>query len=75
MPVIGCLGTFYACTTLPSYQEQRALIILMINYVLSVITLNLMLHNMTGKKFSTAQPMLLLPLIPLAAYHLFEVSP
>ena len=47
----------------------------MINYVLSVITLNLMLHNMTGKKFSTAQPMLLLPLVPLAAYHLVGVSP
>ena len=61
--------------TLPSYTQQRALLCLMVNYVLSVITLNLMLHNMTGKSFSTAQPMLLLPLVPLVAYHLIGVSP
>ena len=74
-PVIALLGLFFASTTLPSYQEQRGLILLMINYVLSYITLNLMLHTMTGKPFSPIQPMVLLPAVPLVAYHYIGVSP
>jgi len=74
IPVLVCLSLFYASTTLPAYYEQRGLIFLMINYTLSVITLNMMLHNMTGKPFSILQPMLLLPMIPLAAYQFLGVG-
>ena len=42
--------------------------------MMSVITLNIMLHNMAGKKFSAFQPLILLLLIPLTAYHVFGVS-
>ena len=74
-PIITLLGLFFASTTLPSYQEQRGLILLMINYVISYVTLNLMIHTMTGKPFSMFQPMALLPAVPLVAYHYIGVSP
>ena len=74
-PVITIFGLFFASTTLPSYQEQRGLILLMINYVISYVTLNLMIHTMTGKPFSMFQPMVLLPAVPLVAYHYIGVSP
>ena len=74
-PVVFLLACFFASTTLPSYQEQRGLVLLMINYVLSYITLNLMLHTMTGKPFSPFQPMVLLPVVPLVAHHYIGVSP
>lgn len=75
LPVITCLSLFYAFTYLPCYNEQRGLIILLINYVISTITLNLMLFNMTGKPFSIIQPIILLPVIPLVAYHFIGVTP
>lgn len=74
-PIITIFGLFFASTTLPSYQEQRGLILLMINYVISYVTLNLMIHTMTGKPFSMFQPMVLLPAVPLVAYHYIGVSP
>ena len=74
-PIITIFGLFFASTTLPSYQEQRGLIVLMINYVISYVTLNLMIHTMTGKPFSMFQPMVLLPAVPLVAYHYIGVSP
>ena len=73
-PVLATIGLWYASTTLASYTEQRALVLLMVNYVLSSITINLMLHNMAGKAFSIFQPMLLLLLLPLVAHHFFEVD-
>ena len=67
-PVMACLSLFYAITTLPCYIEQRGIIFLMINYVLSVITLNIMLYNMAGKPFSVLQPIILLLTVPLVAH-------
>ena len=69
-PVMAILSIFYASTTLPIYQEQRGLVLLMLNYVLSYVTLNLMVHSMTGKPWSILQPVILLPMIPLVAHHL-----
>ena len=69
-PVLTCLGLFFALSTLPCYAEQRGLIILLVNYSLAVMSLNLMLHNMTGKAFSPLQPMLLFPLAPVVAYYM-----
>ena len=69
-PVVACLILYFALASLPCYSDQRGLIVLMVNYVLSEMALNLMLHNMTGKPFSPLQPMLLVPLAPLVAYHM-----
>ena len=41
----------------------------MVNYVLSSIVLNLMVHNMTGKPFTIFQPTLLLLVLPFAAHY------
>ena len=41
-----------ALSTLPSFVEQKAILLLFVNYILSIITLNLMLDTMTGKKFT-----------------------
>lgn len=68
-PVLACLSIYFALSTLPCYSEQRGLIVLLVNYALSVMSLNLMLHNMTGKPFSPLQPMLIFPLAPLMAYY------
>ena len=46
----------------------------MINYVLSNITLNLMLHNMAGRSFSSLQPSILLLLVPLVAHYAIGVD-
>jgi len=59
---------------LPCYPEQRGLTILMVNYVLSSIVVNLMVHNMTKKPFSVLQPTLLLLLVPFA-FHFAQVGP
>ena len=41
------------------------MLILFVNFVIADITLNLMLHNMTGRRFSPLQPALLLLLLPI----------
>jgi len=48
----------------PSYDNQRVILIILVNMVIADIILNLMLHNMTGRKFSPLQPALLIILIP-----------
>ena len=68
-PVLFCLGCFFALSNLSCYLEQRGLMILMINYVLAVMCLNIMVHNMTGKPFSPFQTILLIPLTPLMAHY------
>ena len=50
-PVAACVGLYIAMSTLPSYTEQRAIVILFANYVISNITLGLMLNTMAGKSF------------------------
>jgi len=75
IPNIACMGLYLLMTTLPSYTEQRALLILLVNYVISNITLSLMLDTMAGKKFSNLfQPVIGLLLVPLIAYHGLGVS-
>ena len=70
-PVLVILALFFAmCSLLPCYTEQRGLTILFVNYVLSVITLDLMLHNMAGKSFSIVQPVILLLVVPFIAHYL-----
>lgn len=69
VPVLFCLGIFFAMTQLPCYTTQKGLTLLMVNYVLSSIVLNLMVHNMTEKPFSIFQPTLLLLLLPFAAHY------
>ena len=69
-PVLACLGLYFALSTLPCYAEQRGLIMLLVNYSTAVMSLNLMLHNMTGKPFSPLQPMILFPLAPVVAYYM-----
>lgn len=74
MPCLTSLGLFFAITTLPCYQEQRGLVLLLVNYVLANIIWNLMIHHMTKKPFSLYQPTLILLVAPLVAHHLLGVS-
>ena len=74
-PVAACVALYIAFTTLPSYTEQRAIVILLTNYVISNITLSLMLNTMAGRNFEPLkQPVIGLLLVPLIAYHGFGIS-
>ncbi len=73
-PIITTLGLFASLTTLPCYTEQRALVLLLVNYVMASITVDLMLHNMAKKPFSIFKPVLILLVIPPVAYDCFGVS-
>ena len=58
---------WFVLTLLPSYQTQRGMLAFLNNMVLADITLNLMLHNMTRRKFNPVlQKGFLLALIPIA---------
>lgn len=51
------------------------MLILLVNYVISNITFNLMLDTMAGKKFSYFfQPAIGLLILPLIAFHAFGVA-
>ena len=73
-PILATLGLFAAFTTLPCYTEQRALVLLLVNYVMASITVDLMIHNMAKKPFSVFKPVLVLLVIPVVAHHCFGVS-
>ena len=74
-PAVACVALYLAMTTLPSYHQQRALVMLLVNYVLSNITFSLMLDTMTGKKFTAHfQPIIGLLLVPLISYHALGIS-
>lgn len=50
-----------------SYEKERAVILLLINFTLANVTLNLMLSNMAKKPFSLLQASYLYPLLPVLA--------
>ena len=50
-----------------SYEKERAVILLLINFTLANVTLNLMLSNMAKKPFSLLQVSYLYPLLPVLA--------
>lgn len=72
-PVLAC-SSYVALSTLPSYHEQRAILCLFVNFVLSNMTLNLMVHNMSGRPYPIFQKSVLLLLVPLIVYHGLGVS-
>jgi hypothetical protein len=53
---------------LPSYETARALTILNFNFVMCVITLDLMLLNMAAKPFWGVHPAFILLVVPLLAH-------
>ena len=69
LPILEIYVLFFVHVRyLESYNSSRALTILLFNFVLSIITLDLMLHNMTKKAYnSLLNPFLLLLVLPLAA--------
>ena len=74
-PVVIAVVLFFAYTSLPCYNAQRGLILLLVNYVLANIIWNLMIHHMTKQPFSSImQPSLILLIVPLVAYHCFDIS-
>ena len=52
VPLLSLSLLWFSLTMIPSYKTQRALLLLLCNLVLADMTLNLMLHNMTGRKFN-----------------------
>ena len=73
-PPFMCLMCFYAYSTMPCYAEQHGLVILMINYAMADITLNLMLHNMAKKPFTFFQTNVFILLLPIVAYYTVGLS-
>ena len=61
-------------TTVPTYRGSRAVTLLFVNYVISIVTLNLMLNTMAGKKFSLVQPAIGLLAMPLIGYHVMGLD-
>ena len=74
LPYVVCLALYFAMTTLPSYTERRGLLICLVNYVMSNISMDLMLDNMAGKTFTIFKPILVLLSVPVVAYNLMGVS-
>ena len=50
-PIAASVALFFAFTTLPSYLEQKGIVLLLINYSIGHQTLNMMLHNMTKQSY------------------------
>ena len=72
--MVVCIALFLAYTTMPSYAQQKGVVLLVVNYAMANLTFDLMAHNMSGRSFSyfsLAMPLLALPVL---AYHLGEVS-
>jgi len=59
---------------LPSYATARALTFLNFNFVMCVITLDLMLLNMTAKPFWAVHPAFILLVVPLLAHFVFKCN-
>ena len=73
LPVLVMLGLAYSSSYTNSYESQRGYLILLTNFTLCNITLNLMLHNMAKKAFSVVQPALLYMIVPQVVF--FFVNP
>ena len=70
---IPILYAFFAMHIfLPSYATARALTFLNFNFVMCVITLDLMLLNMTAKPFWAVHPAFILLAVPLLAHFAFK---
>ena len=65
-PLLSLMICWFLATLIPSYVTQRAYLMLLCNMAFADITLNLMLHNMTYRKFNPViQKGLLFVLIPV----------
>ena len=65
--MLCCLVSWFLLSLTPSYHTQRALLVLLVNFTIADVTLNLMLHNMARRKFTPVQPALLYLIIPIFA--------
>ena len=65
---------FFGYSTMSCYAEQRGLVLLMINYAMADVTLNLMLHNMAGRSFSIFQFSIFMLLGPIIAFYTVGLS-
>ena len=73
-PALITVVSYLAMVTLPSYKSQKAILLLLVNYILSNVALGMMLSGMTGKKTHFFPRILLLLFVPLFAYHVLGVS-
>ena len=66
VPLLSLMICWFLATLTPSYGTQKAYLMLLCNMAFADITLNLMLHNMTHRKFNPVmQKGLLFVLIPV----------
>jgi len=69
------MAIYVAMSTLPSYLEHRAVVLLFVNYVMAHMTFEMMLHNMADRNYSPVlQPLIVLLITPLFAYHVIGVT-
>ena len=68
IPVVVVLIEGFFLTYTPSYINERAVLVVLLNFSLANITYNLMLTNMAKKPFKFLQMGYLFPLIPLVSY-------
>ena len=69
------MAIYVAMSTLPSYLEHRAVVILFVNYVMAHMTFEMMLHSMADRNYSPVfQPLIVLLITPLFAYHVIGVT-
>lgn len=59
---------------LPSYESSRIITILNLNLVMAVVTLDLMLTNMSARSFNAYHPAFLLLAAPLIGHFGFKCS-
>jgi len=70
IPVFVLFGLGFLTSFTPQYLEQRALMVLLYNFVLATITLDLMLCNMAKRHFTVFQLPLLYLVLPLLTNYL-----
>lgn len=75
-PVFILLGLTALHSQLPSFEEETVVVYILYQLIFSIIILNLMLFNMSGKPFNTILiGQYVYALIPISAFLLFKVSP
>jgi len=70
-PVIQMITIGFFATFTPQFEQQKALMVLLYNFVLAAITLDLMLANMTKRAFSQGQWPLIFCAAPVLNHFLY----
>ena len=73
-PALVSIASYLAMVTLPSYKHQKGILLLLVNYIMSNVSLGMMITGMTEKEISYVPRITVLLFVPMFAYHVLGVS-